>query len=95
MNSVLNQSISSWILTFDRSISETSSGLFLSNGEILFSEEVMGGLRATVKAEKLRDKEGIYAMKELRVQNEDNKKFIDNFVSRMKVSEKPRSSFNQ
>lgn len=69
----------------------TSLGSFITNAkkmssaskeEILMSQEVSNKLRSKIKAAKLENHEDIYKIKEVKQYNENNKKFIENFIKK-------------
>lgn len=59
-----------------------------SNEEILLSREVMDKVRAEVKAERFQNQEDVYQLNEIKKNNEENSKFINNFVRRQQESGK-------
>ena len=60
----------------------------VSKGSILFSKEVSDQLRAQIKAEPVKDQEGVYHIKEIKTYSEENKKFIENFVKKLNADKK-------
>jgi len=70
----------------------TSMGNFISSAkkmagtarqEIFFSTEVKDKLTSEIKAEKVKDQNNVYFIKEVRRYSEENKRFIDRFVKRL------------
>ena len=51
--------------------------------EIFFSTEVKDKLTSEIKAEKVKDQNNVYFIKEVRRYSEENKRFIDRFVKRL------------
>ena len=64
----------------------------ISKEEILFSGEVKDKLTSEIKAEKVKDQEDVFYVKEVKKHSAENKKFIENFVRKLEKEKREKEA---
>lgn len=66
-------------------ITSTRKMASMSHEEILIGDEAKKKVYSDIKGERLKEKENVYVIKEIKKENEEHKKFIDSFMKRSKI----------